>query len=114
MYTLLATVCAAYTEGWRVAAGTGIGQGRRIDDGNASFNSLHYDDIIISLENTASEKVSLSSKNEIYKNKDRNRLINNSDYVYEDKPEKILFHNKNINCENMNEQTDDDNNLKTR
>ena len=34
-----------------------------IDDGNPSFNSLHYNDIIISLENTASEKVSLSSKN---------------------------------------------------
>ena len=33
-----------------------------IDYGNASFNSLHYNDIIISLENTASEKVSLPSK----------------------------------------------------
>ena len=33
-----------------------------IDYGNASFNSLHYNDLIISLENTASEKVSLSSK----------------------------------------------------
>ena len=33
-----------------------------IDDGNASFNSLHYNDIIISLENTVSEKVSLPSK----------------------------------------------------
>ena len=85
-----------------------------IDDGNASFNSLHYNDIIISLENTASEKVSLSSKNEICKNKDRNRVINNSDFVYEDEPEKILLHNKNVNCENMNEETEDDNNLKTR
>ena len=36
-----------------------------IEDGNASFNWLHYNDIIISLDNTASEKVSLSSKNEI-------------------------------------------------
>ena len=84
-----------------------------IDDGNASFNSLHYNDIIISLENTASEKVS-SSKNEICKYKDRNRVINNSDFVYEDEPEKILLHNKNVNCENINEQTEDDNNLKTR
>ena len=39
-----------------------------IDYGNASFNSLHYNDIIIGLENTASEEVSLSSKNEICKN----------------------------------------------
>ena len=62
-----------------------------IDDGNKSFNSLHYDDIIIRLGNTASEKVSLPSKNEICKNKDRNRVINNSDYVYEDEPEKILL-----------------------
>ena len=85
-----------------------------VDDGNASFNSLHYNHIIISLENTASEKVSLSSKNEIRKNKDRNRVINNSDFVYEDEPEKILLHNKNVNCENMNEQTEDDNNLKIR
>ena len=46
--------------------------------------------------------------------KDRNRVINNSDFVYEDQPEKILLHNKNVNCENMNEQTEDDNNLKTR
>ena len=82
-----------------------------IDDGNASFNSLHYNDIIISLENTASKKVSLSSKNEICKNKDRNRVINNSDFVYEDEPEKILLHIKIVNCENMNEQTEDDNNL---
>ena len=73
-----------------------------IDDGNASFNSLLYNDIIISLENTASEKVSLSSKNEICKNKDRNRVINNSDFIYE-VPEKILLHNKNVNCKNMNE-----------
>ena len=78
------------------------------------FNSLHYNDIIISLENTASEKVLLPSKNEICKNKDRNRVINNSDYIYVDEPEKILLHNKNINCKNMNEQTEDDNNLKTR
>ena len=84
-----------------------------IDDGNASFNSLHYNDIIISLENTTSEKVSLSSKNEICKNKDRNRVINNSDFVYEDEPEKILLHNKNVNCENMNEQTEDDCNVCT-
>ena len=34
-----------------------------IDHGNASFNLLHYNDINISLENTASEKVSLPSKN---------------------------------------------------
>ena len=47
-------------------------------------------------------------------NKDRNRVINNSDYVYEDEPEKILLHNKNVNCKNMNEQTEDNNNLKTR
>ena len=85
-----------------------------IDDGNASFNSLHYNYIIISLENTASEKVSLSSKNEIYKNKDRNRVINNSGFAYKDEPEKILLHKKNVNYENMNEQTEDDNNLKTR
>ena len=85
-----------------------------IDDGNASFNSLHYNDIIISLENTASEKVSLSSKNEICKNKDRNRVINNSDFVYEDEAKKILLHNKNVDCENMYSQTEDDNNLKTR
>ena len=85
-----------------------------IDDGNASFNSLHYNDRIISLENTASEKVSLPSKNKICKHKDRNKVINNSDYLYEDEPEMILLHNKNVNCENMNEQTEDDNNLKTR
>ena len=86
-----------------------------IDDGNTSFNSLYYNDItIISLENTASEKVPLSSKNEICKNKDSNRVINNSDFVYEDESEKILLHNININCKNMNEQTEDDNNLKTR
>ena len=85
-----------------------------IDDGNASFNSLHYNDIAISLENAASEKVLLPSKNEICKNKDRNIVINNSDYVYEDEPEKILLHNKNVNCENMNKQTEDDNNLKTK
>ena len=47
-----------------------------------------------SATNTASEKVSLPSKNEICKNKDRNRVINNSDYVYEDEPEKILLHKK--------------------
>ena len=74
-----------------------------IDDGNASFNSSHYNYIIISLENTASEKVSLPSKNEICKNKDRNRVINNSDYVYKDKSEKILLDNKNVNFKNMNE-----------
>ena len=85
-----------------------------IDDENASFNSLHYNDLIISLENTALEKVSLTSKNEICKNEDRNRVINNSDYVYEDELEKIWLYNKNVNCENMNEQTEDDNNLKTR
>ena len=66
------------------------------------------------MENTASEKVLLSSKNENCKNKDSNRVINNSDYVYEDESEKILLHNKNVNCENMNEQREDDNNLKTR
>ena len=86
----------------------------KIDDGNASFNSLHYNVIIISLVNTASEKLSLSSKNEICKNKDRNRVINNSEFVYEDEPEKILLHNKNVNCKNMNEQTEDDKNLKSR
>ena len=32
-----------------------------IDNGNLSFNPLHYNHIIISLENTASEKASLSS-----------------------------------------------------
>ena len=58
--------------------------------------------------------MSLSSKNEICKNKDRNRVINNNDFVYEDEPEKILLHIKNVNRENMNEQTEDDNNLKTR
>ena len=74
-----------------------------IDDANASFNSLHYNDIIISLEHTASKKVSLPSKNEICRNKDRNRVINNSDYVYEDEPEEILLHNKNVHCKNTNE-----------
>ena len=62
--------------------------------------------------------MSLLSENEICKNKDRNRVINNSDFVYEDEPEKILLNNKNVNCEfnceNINEQTEDDYNLKTR
>ena len=56
----------------------------------------------------------MRKQNEICKNKDRNRVTNNSDYVYEDEPEKILLHNKNVNCQNMNDQTEDDNNLKTR
>ena len=58
--------------------------------------------------------MSVPSKNGICKNKVRNRVINNSEYLYEDEPEKILLHSKNVNCKNMNEQTEDDNNLKTR
>ena len=38
-----------------------------IDDGNASFNSLHYNDIIISSENTASEKCRCQVKMEFVK-----------------------------------------------